>query len=62
MQYLYQLYYAILILGSNELGPVNPSEMLGVTLLLVFSSIFNSQVFGEIAMIVSELQKKDTAY
>jgi hypothetical protein len=44
------------------MGPVNPSEMFVMTFLLLISSVLNSIVFGEIAMIVSSLQRKDNEY
>ena len=44
------------------MGPVNPSEMLVMTFLLLLSSVLNSIVFGEIAMIVSSMQRKDNDF
>ena len=54
-KYLKLLYYSILVIGNNEMGPVNPNEMFVMTILILLSSILNSIVFGEIAMIVHSL-------
>ena len=50
-RYLTMLYYGQLILFSNELGPVNPNEMLTVLLAILFSTFFQIKVFGDISII-----------
>jgi hypothetical protein len=49
MQYLSMLYYGVLILGSNELGPVNSIEMLYMVIVLLMSAFANALIFGDIA-------------
>ena len=39
---LISLYYAVLMMGLNELGPVNFEEYLFVTLALIITSIVNA--------------------
>ena len=41
-KYLIMLYYAILILGNNEIGPVNVLEIGVIIMLLLLSSLINS--------------------
>lgn len=57
-KYLISLYNGILIIGFNELGPVNASEFALMTFMLLTCSIINAQLFGEIAMMVSVIQEK----
>lgn len=59
-KYLLSYYIAILNMGCNELGPVNPGEMLVVSLQLVASSILNANLFGEIAMLIELLERSKT--
>lgn len=55
------LYYGVLILGANEIGPVNPLEMIGCTIFLVISALLNAILFGQIADLVGNLSAKSTA-
>ena len=57
MQYSSMFYYALLILGFNELGPVNPPEMIFCVLLLLASSLLNALLFSDMAVIVEFLQQ-----
>ena len=59
------LYYGVLILGSNELGPVNEVEMLFCVTVLLMSAFMNALILGDIASLAqvvgkrsSELQEK----
>lgn len=42
------VYYGLLIIFQNEMGPVNISEFVLIILLLILSIFFNSLVFGDI--------------
>jgi hypothetical protein len=55
------LYYGVLILGSNEIGPVNSLEMLGCLVFLIISALLNAILFGQIADLVGNLSAKSTA-
>jgi len=57
-KYFTLLYYAILYIGNNEIGPVNSIEIGMCSLLLILSSLLNTQIFGEIAMLVAVLNRK----
>jgi hypothetical protein len=59
---LYSLYYSILMLGLNEIGPVNNIELLYVTFGLILTSLVNAQIFGEMAVLISTISKKKTNY
>ena len=58
MRYSSMLYYGVLILGSNELGPVNEIEMLFMVTVLLLSAFANALIFGDIATLTSVLGKK----
>ena len=53
------LYHAIMIFGLNEVGPTNPKQLLLVIFLMVVASILNAIIFGEIAVLVQQLDQKD---
>ena len=59
---LYSLYYSILMLGLNEIGPVNNIEFVYVTFGLILTSLVNAQIFGEMAVLISTISKKKTSY
>ena len=52
-KYFISLYNGILIIGFNELGPVNANELALMTLMLLSCAIINAQLFGEIALTLS---------
>jgi hypothetical protein len=58
---LLNFYYGVLILGANEIGPVNTLEMLGCTFFLIISALLNAILFGQIADLVANLGAKGTA-
>ena len=53
--YLLCLYYAIMIHGSNELGPVNKPEMAVMSIFLMISALLNAIVFGDVASLITSL-------
>ena len=61
-QYIRMLYNAVLILGSNELGPVNIIESIYITLTLLFSTLLNVLIFGDIAVILDSLSRNNQMY
>ena len=54
-QYITMFYNALLILGTNELGPVNPEEALYISAVLIMSTILNVVIFGDIASLLDSL-------
>lgn len=60
MRYYIMFYYSILILGTNEMGPVNVVEILVMAILLLISSLINALVFGDIASLTMDLTRKTT--
>ena len=58
--YLNFLYHSILFIGQNEFGPVNKSELAFVLIMLMISLVLNSLIFGQLASLMSALQKEAT--
>ena len=58
---LQSLYVAVLMLGNNEIGPVNDSEFIMCICVLTFLSLANAQIFGEMAVLISTIMKRSSA-
>ena len=41
-----------MIFGLNEVGPTNVPTIIIVSLMMLFSSILNANIFGEIAVLL----------
>ena len=61
-KYFYSLYYAILMIGNNELAPRSAIEMFTGAFILLFSSMLNALIFSEMAIMLLNFQKKVTEY
>ena len=61
-KYITMLYMAVLQLGINELGPVNPVEMIVFTIGLICCSFLNALLFGDIVNLIYVLQSDSTYY
>jgi len=49
------LYYAIMILGINEIGPVNNSEYLFLIGVLIVSSFMNALLLSDVVVLIGNL-------
>jgi len=61
-KYFFSLYYAILMIGNNELGPKNTVEMGTAAIILMFSNVLNALIFSEMAVMLYVLTKKSSEY
>ena len=61
-RYVMCLYHAVLMLGSNEMGPNNTAELMFCVGALISTNIMNAQIFGEMAVLVQLIQKKASNY
>ena len=52
----------MLVLGGNELGPSNNEELLYIVSVNLIGAIVNAQIFGELAVLLSQLNRKDASY
>jgi len=53
------LYHAIMVFGLNEVPPVKDVEMIVVVIMMILSAMANAYIFGEMAVLVQEMDKKD---
>jgi hypothetical protein len=61
-RYWTMFYYGVLILGSNEMGPVNEIEMAFIIFSLLSAAFLNALIFGDIATLTSVFSKGSTDY
>ena len=61
-RYLVFLYHAVLMLGANEMGPVNEAEIIFCVATLIATNIMNANIFGEMAVLVQLIEKKQSSY
>mmetsp|Transcript_497 Transcript_497/g.506 ORF Transcript_497/g.506 Transcript_497/m.506 type:complete len:125 (-) Transcript_497:130-504(-) len=60
--YIMAVYHSILMLGFNEMGPVNEVEMAFAALSMLMASFLNAQIFSEMAMMIQKIQRSLTVY
>lgn len=62
--YLYwqAFYHAILLLGGNEIGPRDELEYIFCSSSLILGAMVNANVFGNIAVIMQEMNKKASRF
>jgi hypothetical protein len=56
------VYYSILAIGQNDYMPKNDFEYLFCVIVLLFSAILNTIIFGNIASMASSISAKGLAY
>jgi hypothetical protein len=61
-KYTTAFYYSVLTLANNELGPVNPNEMLVVNVLLILCLFVNTFVLSDVAVLIGNFGKADNNY
>ena len=61
-RYITLLYYSVLDMFCNELGPVNTAEMSYFIGTLLLGSMINALIFGDITFLISSLSKKDNEF
>jgi hypothetical protein len=61
-RYKTMLYLALMMLGSNEMGPVNEVEMVFATVNMIVAALLNTFLFGDIANLISVLERKNVQW
>lgn len=56
------LYHAIMVFGLNEISPVKSNELIVVVIMMILSAMANAYIFGEMAVLVQEMDKKDIEF
>jgi len=57
-RYTTMLYMAVLMLGANEIGPVNEFEMVFLIGALISAALLNALLFGNVASLIFVLSKQ----
>jgi hypothetical protein len=52
----------VALIGGNELGPVADIECLFITFCMIAAAIINANLFGQMAFLVTVMNKKNTEY
>ena len=61
-KYFSMCYHAIMVFGLNEVAPRTALETFIVILMMIASAIANAFIFGEMAVLVQEMDKKDIEF
>lgn len=61
-QYASSIYHAVLMLTGNDLGSRNELQLFFVAASVTMGAIINANIFGELAVIVSNLNRKATQF
>lgn len=61
-QYLMSFYISILMLNGNEVGPRNLIEYVFVSTALVIGAMLNANIFGNMAVLLQEMNKKSSKF
>lgn len=57
-QYSTAIYHAVLMLGGNDIGPRDSLQLLFVTGMLLLAAIINANIFGNMTMLLQEMNRK----
>ena len=61
-KYWNAMYHAVLLLGGNDIGPRGTFQLVFITSLLFASAIINANIFGNIAVLLQQLNKKSANF
>ena len=56
------LYYSVLVIGGNELGPKETIELIYVVAINLIGAIVNAYIFGELAVLIAQMGRKLNRY
>lgn len=60
--YLMSIYYAVILLVGKDIVPVGRQQVLFTVVALMLGSLLNANIFGNIAVIVSEIKLKGSLH
>jgi hypothetical protein len=61
-QYLISVYYSILLLTQNDITPLNEPDVLFCITAITLGMIINANIFGNMALIIQNLNIKNTEF
>ena len=56
------IYYSVMLFGINECAPRIVLSMLTISCLMLISAMVNANIFGTMAVLVSEMNKKSVEF
>ena len=56
------LYYSVLVVGGNELGPKETVELVYIVAINLIGAIVNAYIFGELAVLIAQFDRKAGRY
>jgi hypothetical protein len=57
-KYLHSIYYSIQMLSGNEIGPRTTLSLVFVSFVIVLGAMVNANIFGNMAVIIQEMNRK----
>lgn len=61
-KYWMSLYHAVLMLTGNDIGPRGSLQVAFVVIFVTMGAIINANIFGELAVLVSAMNRKATLF
>ena len=61
-RYWSSMYHSVLMLTGNDLGPRGELQIIFVAMAVAWGAIVNANIFGELAVILSNLNRKSTLF
>lgn len=61
-QYFISLYYSVLMLAGNDLAPTGYVQVIFATIFVLAASIINANIFGNIAVILQQINRKQSSF
>lgn len=61
-QYMVSLYYSVLMLAGNDMNPQGYGQLVFATIFLLAASIINANIFGNIAVILQQINRKQSSF
>lgn len=62
LQYMQCFYHSIILLGGSGIGPRDDSQRINSIIVLLMSAIINANIFGNMAVIVQDLNQKASRF
>ena len=59
--YFVCLYYSVLVIGGNEMGPKELPEIVFMVVINLTGAIFQAYIFGELAVLIAQVGRKSQA-
>lgn len=61
-KYFSSVYHAIMMLNGGEVGPRTVIELIFVSVIMLAGAIINANIFGNMAVLIQNMNRKDTKF